>query len=76
MRGKGLADDPELEAIHQKNLEELARSGGEAGCDLLLPHDKNALLLPQAIPRNAADTAPEHQIDLSRPGLLVISETT
>jgi D-glycero-D-manno-heptose 1,7-bisphosphate phosphatase len=69
---KGLLTIGELEAIHQKMLEEPCQVGCQTRRDQLLPHDKEPPC-PCRKPSHVmlVTAAQKHQIDLHRPGLLV-----
>jgi D-glycero-D-manno-heptose 1,7-bisphosphate phosphatase len=73
---KGLLTIAELEAIHQKMLEELAKSGAKLGGIYYCPHDKEpSCLCRKPFPGMLLTAAHEHQIDLTSSWMIGDSES-
>jgi D-glycero-D-manno-heptose 1,7-bisphosphate phosphatase len=73
---KGLLTIAELEAIHQKMLEELARSGAKLDGIYYCPHDKEPpCACRKPSPRMLLRAAQEHQIDLTSSWMVGDSES-
>ncbi len=73
---KGLLTIAELEAIHQKMLEELARAGAKLDGIYYCPHDGESLCLcRKPSPGMLLTAAQEHQIDLTSSWMVGDSES-